>query len=631
MRREAVALLLVASLLVTAAPAAAGTAAADSGGAAVLLDFGNGTTYWYDLSGSGSCLELTQTAAAAWGLSVTVADGTVTALGGLADHAVGAQACAWRLYLWSGAAWQAGTPAGYASGSFAWGFYPSDAVVPAETPASRAAWTMCRGDAASTGVSASAGAAAVKSPMEWYRTYTTGFVDSSLIVVGDYLYHTTGGAYGATGSDKFGHVYCLDRLTGEEVWSYQMAYGAGYEVTSPLAVGDLLIVTGTNWNVYCFDRFTGDLLYTLALPQDYPYSSSGDIAWQGRTFFTGATTPVYDSGAVYFGTADGHIEAYSVSRADGFVRLWDYCPAATVAADGSYTGVRGCFYYHAPVVADVGGVRMLFMGSYEGYLYALDAATGAELYVQRLIDLGEANIPHKGTPGAVAGIAVTADGRLIVTCSDGGLSPQTGYAVCVDAATGRGPSEAGGISCYWKIDAMVGYATVVADGFYAYISPENGGLTDLTKADGTAVPLNAAVYKIDLDGHVIWQSGEYQLIKAALTLADGVLYANDYSAGKFYPSGGGVTALSAADGSEIWRIQLQPFSADSYSMVAPTVIDGRIYVGNDYGAVYCLSEIAGKHAGDSGEIVLDNGLYHWSWALLALAAVACLVYLYKKF
>lgn len=134
----------------------------------------------------------------------------------------------------------------------------------------------------------------------------------------------------------------------------------------------------------------------------------------------------------------------------------------------------------------------------------------------------------------------------------------------------------------------------------------------------------------DLDGKVIWASRDYQLIKAALTLADGVLYANDYSSGRFYPSGGGVTAISAADGSEIWRLKLSPFSADSYSMVAATVIDGKIYVGNDYGAIYCISETAGPMYGDDGEIVLKNGLYHWSWVLLVLLALLGVAFL-KRF
>ena len=42
-------------------------------------------------------------------------------------------------------------------------------------------------------------------------------------------------------------------------------------------------------------------------------------------------------------------------------------------------------------------------------------------------------------------------------------------------------------------------------------------------------------------------------------------------------------------------------------MVAATVIDGKVYVGNDYGAVYCISDVAGPQVGDSGEIVLENG------------------------
>ncbi len=593
-----------------------GVSAEESEGS-VLIDMGNGTTYWYDFNTQKSLKDLTSDAVSEYGLTVKYSGEKPTEIGGMKEHSVGTQLCGWILYVWGGKEWIPSEPSSYVSGSFAWGFYPDNSIIPAETPDSRTAWIMHRGDSESSGNSDSYGTVNAVAPMEWYRTYTAGYVDSAIVTAGDYLYHTTGGEYGASGSDRNPWVYCLNRFTGEIVWEFMMTYGQGYEVTSPLVVGDMLIVTATNWNVYCFDRFTGEALYTLSLKPDYPMDSDGNIVWKGRTFYTGGTTPIYDSGAVYFGTADGHILSYAVSRDRGFEILWDYNPDASVT-DGKYTGTKGCFYYHAPVITDVDGTRVLFMGSYEGYIHALDASTGKELWTERMVNYGDDNIPHKGTPGSVAGISVAPGNRLIVSCNDGGLSPQDGFTVCVDARTGKGPE---GSDCYWKSETILGGPVVVSDGFYAYGQQSE-------HSEGTVYN---AVCKYDLDGNVIWSSSEYGAVKAALTLADGVLYTVDYSAGRFWPEGGGVTAISAEDGSEIWRLRLSPYADDSYSMVSATVIDGRIYVGNDYGAVYCISEIAGPEFGDGGEIKLGNGFLHWSWIVLILAVFACLLFLWRYY
>lgn len=622
---RATAALAVLMMLLVVVPCA--DVSAEDGDDAVLLDLGNGETYWCDSTPGGSYVDAASAAASSLSLEFTASGSGISSIAGMSSHTVGGQSCGWILYIWDGDSWETGTSgsAEYTGGCFAWGFYPDPSISPTETPDSRTAWTMHRGDSSSSGVSDSYGTEAAVAPMEWYKTYTTGYVDSSIIVAGDYLYHTTGGMYGATGADKSPWVYCINRFTGELVWDYMMSYGQGYEVTSPMVVDDMLIVTATNWNVYCFDRYTGEMLHRLTLDQDFPLNADGDIAWEGRTFYTGATTPVYDSGAMYFGTADGHIMAYSITRDTGFKLLWDYDPDDSVT-NGVYTGVKGCFYFHAPVIADVDGTRMLYIGGYEGYLYAINASTGAEVWVQRLINLGEDNRPHPGTPGSVGSISVTSDGRLLVDCSDGGLSSLTGYTICVDASTGRGPD---GSDYYWKIDAMCGGPVLGDDCFYAYVSKSYTGSGTLEREDGTTMDITSAIYKFNLDGKVVWVTEDYQTIKAALTLANGVIYAVDYSAGEFYPSGGGLTAISADDGSEIWRLRLSPYSSGSYSMVSATVVDGKIYTGNDYGAIYCISEVAGPEYGDDGEIVLGNGLYHWSWLALVAVVAATFVFLIR--
>ena len=628
MRRAVAISLLLLTVLLLAVP----QADADEGNR-MLLDYGNGETVWLS-AGDGTRLDSACAALEAAGIAFELSDGRFVSIGGMAVRSVGSQECSWRLYLWDGSAWIHSE--GFSDsviGPFAIAFYPDGTIVPAETPDEPEAWTSVRGDSASTGISGSYGTESPAVPIEWYRTYTTGYVDSSIISAGRLLYHTTGGDFYGTGTNKMPWVYCIDRYTGEEVWSYMFRLGQGYEVTSPLVVGDMLVVTATNWDVYLFDRYTGELYDTLVLEQKYPYKENGDVAWEGRTFFTGATTPVYDSGAIYFGIADGRIAAYGIEtdttggkRTSQLVPLWEHTPSSETV-DGKYAGTRGCYYYHAPVISDVDGRRVLFIGSYEGYVHALDASTGEEIWVQRMIDLGEGNSMVPNTPGSVASIAVTSGGRLLVTCTDGAMSPEYGSIMCVDASTGRGPD---GTDCYWRYTLLAGAPVAVDGGFYCTASLSYRGDKELPTADGGTMEAVSGVYRFDEDGRVVWCTPASQTVKAFMTLADGVLYTNDYSAGTFYPQGGGVTAYSAEDGRQIWKIRLEPYSEGSYSMVAPTVIDGRIYVGNDYGAVYCISEVQGKAWGDEGELEVESaGFRDWSWAALVVVAILSIYLLYR--
>ena len=615
--------MIVVLLIISAIPPAISSSSADAADGRMLIDLGNGTTYWCDIVSEGSYASVATVCAGLIGLSIVSTDAGITAIGGMEEHSVAGQPCSWTLYLWDAGSgrWMAGEDMGseYRDGCFALGFYPDQGIVPTETPDEPTAWTSIGGGSSSSSVSDSYGTLNAVVPVEWYRTYTTGFVDSVILAAGDRLYHTTGGAYGDTGSDKDPHAYCVNRYTGELVWDFRYAYSQGYEVTTPLIVGGMMVITATNGCVYCLDRYDGTLLDTLELEMAYPLDGSGNVIWDGRTFLTGATTPVYDSGAIYFGTSDGRVMCCELTRDGELSILWTYDPPAT-GTKGNYTGTKGCFYYHPPVITGVNGVRMLFIGSYEGNVHALDASTGEELWVRKVIDIRDANRPHPGTPGSVGSISPTSDGKLIVCCSDGGLSSLSGYVICIDAATGNGTE---GSEHDWKLDILCNHPVVVADGFYAYVSPLPSGASELMSTDGTASEARSAVYKFDLDGKVIWVGPDCPLVKAPLTLADGVLYAMDYSAGVLYPAGGALTAIDAADGTQIWRLKLSPFSSDSYSMVAPTVIDGKIYVGNDYGAIYCISEAAGQEFGVGDEIVLENGFHHWSWfALLAVVIVS---------
>ena len=571
----------------------------------VLVDFGNGSYQWY-VNGGGATFG-------------DVLESSVEDSGVISEIRAGsASDCGWHLFQWDGGWADKGMDLkSPCSGTVAFGFYP-DGFAPVSTPEYPTSWTTLGGSSSASNVSISYGQKEPKMPVEWYNTYTTGYVDSGLVVAGDMLYHTTGGAYGAIGGDEDAWVFALDRFTGGIVWKYHGIKGAGYEVATPVIVGDYLVVTFTCGDVICFDRFTGEIKDKLTVDINPPTDDGGDVIWEGRVFQTGGTTPVYDSGRIYFGTSSGTVMALKLSSEGKMSIDWEYAPLCERDLSGEYIGTRGCFYFHAPTIAKIDGKRMLFTGSYEGYVYALDADTGDEIWVERVIDMRDDNRAAPGTPGSAASISVSPDGsHLLIGCTDGALFSLEGYLLALDPRTGERLQVDGGD---WKLDALFTSPVVTDSGFFTYVSPLSAGSQSFVTADGGEVEATTAVYKFDWDGKVVWKSQDYQMIKGALTLdADGILYGTDYSAGAFWPTGGALTAWDSKDGSEIWRVLLSPYSEDSYSMVQPTVVDGKIYTGNDFGAVYCLSDIKGEGTEEERVQALETvGFAHWSWYLTAI-------------
>ena len=614
-------------------------AEAEDVGDGMLIDMGNGITYWTSPSGT-DAVSMAETFAKSRGLDFEKNGNAITRIGEMAEHSVATQLCSWHIYKWSGTAWTVTTDTSYSSGSIAWGFYP-DGMLPTETPEYRASWTSFRGDSGSSGISQSYGTDEVKTPLEWYKTYRTGYVDSSIIVAGNNLYHTTYGESTAKGDRSHAYLYCLDRTTTDTVWRFDLTSGGGmyptdkdngYNITSPLVIGDMILINSatshggtdktTFMDLYLLDRVTGELLDYEEIAHDPPKDSKGRPVWNGRTFINGGTSPVYDSGAVYFGTSDGRILAYTVSRTSGLEKLWEFTPSSDVDESGKYIGSRGSFYYYSPTIVDVDDRRVLYMGNYEGYVFAVDAATGELIWEKQFIALYEKNKIHKGTPGAVDVIVSIGNGRMVALCTDGAMSPIMGHIVCFDAATGGG---SGGSDFYWRIDGVTQGGVHVGNGDVILYASKGQSVC----VEGDPQFTENGVYRLDNDGKTVWRV-DSNLIWSRLTVADNRVYMSEYSSG-FFDDGGHVISRDINDGSVVWSVKLEPYSKDSYSMVAPTVIEGKIYAANDYGAVFCISVVEGKKWDGGGDIILPGGFYHWSWALLIVVIIAAIVALVRYY
>ena len=204
--------------------------------------------------------------------------------------------------------------------------------------------------------------------------------------------------------------------------------------------------------------------------------------------------------------------------------LWTYTTGLTVTS--------------SPSVVD----GVVYIGSLDRNLYALDATTGALLWKY---DIGERNDYVSSSPAVSNGVVYI-----------GGLKTKIH---ALDAYTG---------DLQWKyklpirttVRSGVSSSAAVADGV-VYIGNMDGNLYAFSEENGDllwsyAIPVS--VY----DEHIIFSSP---------AVADGVVYVNTY--------GGGLYALDASTGSLLWNYSAE---GDYGAYSSPAVANGVVYVGSGY-------------------------------------------------
>jgi outer membrane protein assembly factor BamB len=210
-----------------------------------------------------------------------------------------------------------------------------------------------------------------------------GSTESSPLVVGNRI----------VVGDWTGNVIAFDTTTGRELWRYR----TGGSVKGSAAYGDDRIFIGSyDGDLYALDPATGRLQW---------HSSGQPRLGSSGTFYS---TPAVAYGRVYIGSTDGKV--YSFGAHTGDLR-WSY-------------GTGG-YVYSSPAVWH----QLVLIGSYDGTFYALDAATGSLRWRFK------SNGRISGSATVVNGIVYfstlaqrtyaldAASGRLLWTWPDGKYSP----------------------------------------------------------------------------------------------------------------------------------------------------------------------------------------------------------------
>lgn len=248
-----------------------------------------------------------------------------------------------------------------------------------------------------------------------------------------------------------GNFVAYDALNGKRRWSFRPS---GHIESSPLIVGGTVFFGDDNGVLYALD------------------AKSGKLLWKADAGPAIKASPSYHDGVVYYGDYGGNLHAvrardghqiwesssnqlapgvgtgsFYASPAIAFGRLYESSTDGTLYALDLRGHVQWRFATHAPIygspaAANIAGAGpIVYTGSYDHRLYALDAATGTRLWSY---DVG-GQVP--GTPTVI--------GNTVYTSSF-----QTKKTTGLDAATGK-PTFTWG---------SAGYEPVVSDGKAAYLS-----------------------------------------------------------------------------------------------------------------------------------------------------------------
>jgi len=217
--------------------------------------------------------------------------------------------------------------------------------------------------------------------------------------------------------------------------------------------------------------------------------------------------------------------------------------------------------------AVVNGV--LYIGSNDSNVYALNANTGAKLW-------------SFANEGGVSSSPAVANGVVYI----GGFADPFGVIYAINAATGEELwSHKVGYSCYVATPAVANGVVYVGCG------------------DGDVVALNAST------GTLLWSQTDPVL--APLSVANGVVYVSERT--------GSVNALNASTGDQLWNYYIGPsgpLARDDTS--APVIANGIVYTASAFTSlVYALNATTGKllwtyDTGNSGltSPAVANGLVY---------------------
>ena len=272
-------------------------------------------------------------------------------------------------------------------------------------------------------------------------------------------------------------------------------------------------------------------------------SDLGGVAWRFKTDGPVRSSPTLASGVLYVGSSDGHL--YALDAGDGAER-WRFDARSPIAG--------------APLVA--GDLVVAITRS--NAIIAVDRTSGRQRWV---VQGGETLPLAWGGEGwdYILASPILADGRILAGTGDGvlrALTPQDGRELWSARTGGR-----------------IRSAPAVSEGM-VYIGSGSGWLHAFDLADGTEC------WTFETEG-VHWDAAEAGFdrtqIYSSPTIVDGVLHFGSRDAADY--------ALDARTGELLWSFR----EGSAWVITTPAVVDGRVYTGRSSGGwMYSLDAATGE-------------------------------------
>ena len=418
--------------------------------------------------------------------------------------------------------------------------------------AGAAEWPNWRGPRQSA-VSPETGLVSKWSPEGENLIWKADIISRSTPVVFDGRACTNGRA--GDGIQKHEVVACFDAGTGKKLWERQLEV---YLSTVPFnrvgwasVVGDpetgYLYAHGVGGLLVAFDR-AGKTVWERSLTEDYGFYSG----FGGRTH-----TPMIDEDRLLLSFVNSGWGEQAAPRGRTFA--FDKKTGALLWA--SYPGGQpyDLNTQTTPVVAVIGGQRLLIEGNPDGWVHAIKARTGEKVWSFQL------------TKGGI-NTTVAVNGDLVYATHSEENVDTLGIMGRVVAIDGTGKGDVTKTHERWRADELgVGFPSPLYHDGRVYVVDNSGNM--ITLDAGT--------------GKVLWRHKLGTVGKGSPVFADGKIYAPETN-GRLHilrPKADGVESL------DVDELSLTDASGTRYAEVygSPAVAYGRVYFTTE-GGLYCIGD-----------------------------------------
>lgn len=360
-----------------------------------------------------------------------------------------------------------------------------------------------------------------------------------------------------------GAVYAIDAASGQQKWK---AATKARITSSPAIANGMVVVASYDGAIHAFDAATGAPKWQFATEGERRFSAPGvhgsiPREAQPDPFDFFLSSPAIVGGVVYIGSGDGHV--YAVDAATGALR-WKFKTGDVVHA--------------SPAVAN----GTVYIGSWDANFYALDAATGQEKWRFKTgVD------PKYFNQVGIQSSAAVADGIVYFGCRDSQF-----YAL--DAKTGQEK---------WRFDnkkSWVIASPAVAGGVVYFATSDTGLFHALDAKTG------AERFKFEFKRWPMFSSPAIVKGMAYLGSHSGKLHAIDVKKGAlawtFETDAARETAATlvnpdgtpnyrAAYGENFYDVMVAGVAklmTTGAMLSSPAVVDGVIYIGSTDGNLYAV-------------------------------------------